>query len=155
MKAITLFAVPLLGAIIRLTISSVSAFGPQTESEKKSARYFKCVVAIEDSDVNNDDKISREEFQPFVHQLATSLFGGDSPITDDTLPQELQQLYDPLVVASGVKDDSRVGVREINVYGANMFATGEQNSRLHNICETTMKAIYKLGPQTDAVRDVR
>lgn len=106
---------PLVVATVLLAEKVAHAFGPKTESQKREERYIKCILAIEDADKDDDDKISREEFQPFVKALGGLLFAAN-PIHGEDLPQDLAELYKPLVVASG--GEGKGG--EIDVFGASV-----------------------------------
>jgi hypothetical protein len=111
----------LFGVVVALILAMVfpggTAHGPMTEDAKKEKRFFNCIRAMDAADQDGDDKLSKDEYSTFVRKLALAMFEDDSVLdSDDELPQEVTQLYDKLIAASG----SEEGATHINIFGASL-----------------------------------
>ena len=75
MKFSTIFPVAL--AAVSLSAGETHAIGPKTESQKKEDRFFKCLLAMQQSDANEDSRLSEAEFHTMTNHLEVLLFGAD------------------------------------------------------------------------------
>lgn len=100
-------------AIIALLTGKTEAWGPKTEEQKKSDRFFKCLLAIEGADANEDNRLDSEEYDTFVDHYSVLLF--DEAMSN--IPNDIHSLYKDLVKTS----EAPTGEELIDVFGANFF----------------------------------
>ena len=100
-------------ALIALLASKTQAWGPKTEEQKKSDRFFKCLLAIEGADANEDNRLDSEEYDTFVDHYSVLLF--DEAMSN--VPNDIHSLYKDLVKTS----EAPTGEELIDVFGANFF----------------------------------
>lgn len=122
------------------TTNNVHAYGPETESQKKEDRFIHCLLAIEEANVNQDDRLTRDEYQPFIRYLSQLMFD-DEVVHEGELPLALGHLYNNLITASGGSGNAH----SIDIFGAQMdqiFLNEVSEDRLHALhamCEMVMK----------------
>jgi hypothetical protein len=134
----------LFGAVMALLLAMVpcgTAFGPMTESEKKEARFFNCIRAMQYADQDGDMHLTDGEYAPFVKKLSWLMFEDDSVLEPgDELPEDLVKLYKVLVAKSGATsvDFGKV----IDIYGASVERIGsvseDRLEKLHSVCQIVM-----------------
>lgn len=100
--------------VVALLAGNAQAWGPKTWEQKKADRFFKCLLAIEAADKNEDNRLSEKEYKIFVDKYASLLFDED---WKDKEPEDLISMYEQLADESGGPD----GETQIDVFGAGFF----------------------------------
>ena len=75
-------------ALSLVAVVSVTAYGPETESQKKEDRFIHCLLAMEEANVDQDDRLTRDEYQPFIRYLSQLMFE-EEVIQEGELPTAL------------------------------------------------------------------
>lgn len=96
-----------------LLTGEARAWGTKTEDQKKSDRFFKCLLAIEGADIDQDNRLDSTEYDTFVDHYSVLLF--DESMSK--VPKDIQSLYKALVA----KSEAPKGEDLIDVFGANFF----------------------------------
>ena len=99
--------------IATLLSGEAQAWGPKTEEQKKSDRFFKCLLAIEGADGDADNRLDSEEYDTFVDHYSVLLF--DESMSN--VPTDIHSMYKELVKTS----EAPTGDKLIDVFGANFF----------------------------------
>ena len=133
---------------------SASESQSQSEEQRKQDVFLACLNALSHADENLDNRITKHEYKLFLKYFSNHLY--TNPVLDDgPLPDTIKELFDDLVVASGV-DASDYYSGEMDVLGSkveDMPKVGtERFEELHAVCDLTVEGLKEQAAKTAAVR---
>ena len=126
----------------------------ETEEQKQQDVFLACLNSFSYADKDHDNRITKHEYKLFLKYFSSQLY--TNPLfPDGTLPDPIKELFQDLVLASGVEQGDFYD-HDIDVLGSKVEdmpnVGAERFEDLHHVCNLTVEALKEEASKTAAVR---